>query len=518
MAVRRAGWVVSLAALALGGASVGSAAQTSELNYSVQAGTAQDVTRLTGAPAGVTFELPDLSPYTPETVRYQSVDKPRARVRVNSMLTEQSFAAFTGQSGRLREWVQRQATLPKVISIDAGYITPRQLARTLPKEMFEETERGVFIARLPIAVRPGATLHIAEDVHDMRLSLERGAFLVNQGHLFVTGSRIRAWSETKRQPAWFEKRDKFRPFVVAWSGSHTSIVNSTLAHLGFDAPKSFGVTLSDGGLPSGRMSQQSLPTAQLIGSELYDNWYGFYSSGAQDVVLRGNHVHDNIQGGIAVRERARQVLIAENRVSKTKLKHGVVVSSDSAERWIFDNEVFENAGSGIAVEGGADSVVARNQVVRNANDGLTVYESDHAALWGNLVAYNQHHGIRVRSSEVVLRDNLVLGNARAGIYGYAAVSDDAAGKLGRRASQPQGSLTIVGGQLIDNGLSPIELAPPLSLELYAVDMHQPDHARGIALAGVLGPYQVQVLDILMRRKLPVVMRPSAPNAEGPRDE
>jgi len=490
-------------------------AQAPALDYVVRAGTAQDVQRLTAAPAARLLQLPDLSPYTSfyvmESVRRQTAHRPRADVRVDSMLTEPGFGAFTAHGGRLREWVRRQASLPKVIVIAAGYITPRELARVLPKEVFEETEPGLFTARLPISVRAGATLHVAADVRELRLSMERGAFLVNQGQLFVTGSQIRSWSETKRQPVWFERADRFRPFVVSTSGSRTVIVDSTLAHLGFDALKSYGLTLSDADV---RSVDPPRPTALVIGSELYDNWYGFYSSGAQDVILRANSIHDNLQCGIAVRERARQVILVDNRVSKSRHKHGVVVAGDSAERWILDNEVFDNAGSGIAMEGADRSIAVRNQIHGNAADGLTVYESDHTTVWGNLMAYNKRHGIRVRNSELVLRDNTVLGNARSGIYGYAAPNVEAVDKAGHRMSAPQGSLTLVGGQLIDNGASPLELTAPLSLELYDVDMHQPAHAHGIVLAGVLGPHQAQLLDILVRRKLPVMLRLSVSGAAG----
>lgn len=53
---------------------------------------------------------------------------------------------------------------------------------------------------------------------------------------------------------------------------------------------------------------------------------------------------------------------------------------------------------------------------------------------------------------------------------------------------------------------------PLSLELYDVDLRKPERELGIKFTGVLGQYQEQVLDILVRRKLPVVIRPASGNA------
>ena len=69
-------------------------------------------------------------------------------------------------------------------------------------------------------------------------------------------------------------------------------------------------------------------------------------------------------------------------------------------------------------------------------------------------------------------------------------------------------MTIVGGQLVSNGSGPVTIDQPLSLELYDVDLRRPARDLGIRLTGVLGQYQEQVLDILVRKKLPVVIRPA----------
>lgn len=479
-------------------------------NYVVLAGSGKDLSRLqTSVP-----KLPDLSPYTPEAAKAKIVRAPAGRISVGSMLTEASFSSFRGHDERLREWAMRQSSLPKVIFIDGGYVTPRDLAKALPKQYFEETEKGVFVARLPIDVHPGATLHIGEDVKDFRLSLDRGAFLVNEGKLFIMDSRLEAWNEAKRGPAEFKDKHDFRPFIVSWAGSQTYIVSSVVAHLGFAATKGYGISISQFSPKLEPLFKRERPTGWLINSEFYDNWYGFYCYEANDVVILGNNYHDNIKYGIDPHDRSLRLIIAHNSASGTKEKHGIIVSREVNDSWIFENKSFENGLSGIVVDrSSVNNVVAHNQVYRNHADGITVYESPNTLLLENLVAANYRHGIRVRNSiDAELRGNVAIANGLSGIYGHIKNLSDTGRNLRLDPFSQRISMTVVGGQLVSNGSGPVTIDQPLSLELYDVDLRKPERELGIKFTGVLGQYQEQVLDILVRRKLPVVIRPASGNA------
>jgi poly(beta-D-mannuronate) C5 epimerase len=480
--------------------------QISNQNYVVLPGSNKDVRRLETKPPS----LPDLSPYTSAAARAKVMRTPAGRASVGSMLTELSFNSFKGHDERLREWAMRQSSLPQIIRIEGGYMTPADLKRQLPAQYFEETEKGVFVARLPIDIKPGATLQIGDDVKDFRLSLDRGAFLVNEGKLFITGSRLEAWNEAARGPAVFKDKHDFRPFLVSWAGSETYIVDSVVAHLGFAATKAYGVSISQFSPKLAPVFKRARPTGWLINSEFFDNWYGFYCYEADDVVIRGNDYHDNIKYGIDPHDRSRRLIIAENRASGTKEKHGIIVSREVNDSWIFDNKSFENGLSGIVVDrSSVNNVVAHNQVYRNHADGITIYESPNTLLWQNLVVGNERHGIRVRNSvDADLRDNVAIGNGLSGIYGHIKNLNETDRNIHLDPFSQEISMTIVGGQLVSNGSGPVTIDQPLSLELYDVDLRRPARDLGIRLTGVLGQYQEQVLDILVRRKLPVVVRPA----------
>ncbi|MGH8447156.1 MAG: mannuronan 5-epimerase AlgG [Solimonas sp.] len=455
--------------------------------------------------------LPDLSRYTASNAAAKIQRKPLGSASVGSMLTELSFKGFMGADERMREWAARQSSLPKVIFVRGGYVTASDIARQVPKQYFEETSKGVFVARLPIDVAPGATLHI--DHADFRLSLDRGAFLVNEGKLFVTDSKLRAWNEKKKEPAYFSDKHDFRPFLVSWGGSQTYLIKSVVAHLGYAASKSYGISISQFSPSLAPKMNRPNPTGWLIDSEFYDNWYGFYCYEAEDLVVRGNDYHDNIKYGIDPHDRSRRLIIAENKAYRTREKHGIIVSREVDDSWIINNEAFDNTLSGIVVDRNSiNNVVAYNRVYRNRSDGITIYESPKTLIWQNLVSGNYRHGIRVRNStNMRLYGNVAVGNGLSGIYGHIKDLSGTGRNLRLDPFHERIAMTVVGGQLISNGSSPVGIDQPLSLELYDVDLRAPQRELGIKFTGILGQHQEEVLDILMRQKKAVIVRPAGIN-------
>ncbi len=380
----------------------------------------------------------------------------------------------------------------------------------LPERYFAQTQPGVFVARLPIDVLPGATLHIGRDVKDFRLSLDRGAFIVNEGDLFISHSRLEGWNEKEGKSAWFDDEKDFRPFILSWGGSRTYVIHSVVAHLGYAASKAYGLSISQFSPSLAPVLKRTQPTGWLLDSEFFDNWYGFYCYEARDVVIRGNTYHDNIKYGIDPHDRSHGLVIAQNTVYGTRIKHGIIVSREVNDSWIIDNTSFNNALSGIVVDRSSEhNVIALNKSYRNRSDGITIYESPNTLIWRNLLTANDRHGIRVRNSiDVQLRDNVAVGNALSGIYGHIEDLTDTSRNLKLDPFHPVISMIVVGGKLVSNGSGPITIDQPLSLEVYNVDLREPRRGLGINFTGVLGTHQEKVLDILVRQRLPVVIKPA----------
>lgn len=459
--------------------------------------------------------LPDLSGYTAQAVEAKIDRSKQGKVVVRRMLQQDALKDFIGGNERMREWVTRQRGMPQAIFIEGGHVTPADIAKALPDTQFSETEPGVYLARLPVVVAQDANLEIGKDTKDFRLSQERGSFLVNDGKLFITGTKLTAWREQDKGPATFRTPDEFRPFLVSWGGSELYIVGSTVTSLGYNNSKSYGVSITQYTPGMHERLKRPEPTGWLVDSEFVDHWYGFYCYEARDVVIKGNTYRDNIVYGIDPHDRSHGLIIAENTVYGTKKKHGIIISREVDDSWIINNKTYDNKLSGIVIDrNSVNNLVAYNEVYQNHADGITLYESSNNLLWGNKIVNNQRHGIRLRNSvNIRLYENLAIANGLTGVYGHIKDLSDTDRDIELDPFDTKVSMIVVGGKLAGNGSSPLSIDSPLSVELYRVEMLAPSKSTGISFAGVLGEKQDEILDLMVRRKKAVLIDPVESQAE-----
>ncbi|BAN46915.1 poly(beta-D-mannuronate) C5-epimerase [Metapseudomonas resinovorans NBRC 106553] len=462
-----------------------------------------------------TPKVPDLSGYTAQAVEAKIDRSKPGRVVVRRMVQQDALKDFIGGDERLREWVKRQQAMPQAIFIEGGHVTPQDLARALPDSQFSETEPGVYLARLPVVVAQGANLEIGKDTKDFRLSQERGAFLVNDGKLFITQSQLTAWNEAKKEPAWFRKPDEFRPFLVSWGGSELYIVGSKVTSLGYNNSKSYGVSITQYTPGQAKRLKRSAPTGWLLDSEFVDHWYGFYCFEAENVVIKGNTYRDNIVYGIDPHDRSHGLIIAHNTVFGTRKKHGIIISREVDDSWIVHNKSYDNKLSGIVIDrNSVNNLVAWNEVYQNHSDGITLYESSNNLLWGNRIVNNKRHGIRVRNSvNIRLYENLSAANGLTGVYGHIKDLSNTDRNIELDPFDTKVSLILVGGKLAGNASSPLSIDSPLSVELYRVELLAPSKSTGISFAGILGEKQDEILDLMVRRQQAVLIDPVESQAE-----
>ena len=123
---------------------------------------------------------------------------------------------------------------------------------------------------------------------------------------------------------------------------------------------------------------------------------------------------------------------------------------------------------------------------------------------------NGRHGIRVRNSmRVRLYNNRCIGNGSNGVYGHIKNLAGTDRDLVLDPFQQSVSLVVVGGQLTHNNSGPVAIDSPLSVELYDVDLLAPTKAQGLRMAGILGELQAEVLDLLVRKRVPVIIEPAS---------
>jgi mannuronan 5-epimerase len=463
--------------------------------------------------------LPDLRPYTDAAVLAKIPKRGPGRAVIRRIVEAQTLHEFTGGRGRLGEWAARQHKHPVAVFIEGGLMTPEDIDNALSDEYFPEVARGVYVARLPIVVMPGAVLHIDSSVRELRLSEERGAFLVNDGLMFITHTRVTGWRESTGTPASFKDARSFRPFIISWGGAELYIARSTLTSLGYEASKSFGVSISQYSPNMDARLKRKRPTGWIINSEFNDLYFGFYCYEADDIVVLNNHYRKSVVYGIDPHDRSYRLIIAHNTVEDTRKKHGIIISREVDDSWLIWNKVTGSGLSGMVIDrNSVRNVIAYNDLVGNSSDGITIYESPNNLLWNNRSSSNQRHGIRLRNSiDIRLYGNIAVANQLSGIYGHIKDLSGTDRNLKIDPFEQHLSMVVVGGQLTFNGSGPLAIDQPLSLELYGVDLLAPTKRTGIQLTGILGEYQQDILDILVRRRGAVIIEPVERKGAQPQD-
>ncbi|NMX68619.1 right-handed parallel beta-helix repeat-containing protein [Pseudomonas sp. WS 5111] len=453
--------------------------------------------------------LPDLSGYTAQAVAKKIVRSKAGKVSVRRMMQENALKDFIGGDNKMAEWVVRQHGIPQAIFIDDGYMNLKDLLQKVPKQYLSETSPGVFLAKLPIVVGEKGILEIDQQTQELRLSQEAGAFLVNDGQLFVRDTKITGWREKTNGPATFRSPKEFRPFLLAWGGTQTYIVNSKMASFGYANSKSYGVSISQYTPNMAKVLKRPEPTGWIVDSEFSDMWYGFYCYETTGFVIKGSTYKDNIVYGIDPHDRSHGLIIADNTVYGTKKKHGIIISREVNDSFIFNNRSYDNKLSGLVIDrNSVNNLIADNEIYRNHTDGITLYESGDNLLWGNKVISNRRHGIRIRNSvNIRLYENLAMANGLTGVYGHIKDLTDTDRDIELDPFDTKVSLIVVGGELAANGSGPLSIDSPLSIELYRVSMLAPTKSSGISFSGVLGERQEEILDLLVRQKKAVLIDP-----------
>jgi poly(beta-D-mannuronate) C5 epimerase len=151
-------------------------------------------------------------------------------------------------------------------------------------------------------------------------------------------------------------------------------------------------------------------------------YYGFYSFEADDVVIVGNKYANNVVYGIDPHDRSRRLIIAHNEAYGSQMRHGIIISREVNDSWIFDNYSHDNNESGIVVDRkSVHNVIANNTTAFNQRDGITLFESQANLIVNNLVHHNHSCGVRVRNSwDISVINNQIMDNQDAPIIVYTS--------------------------------------------------------------------------------------------------
>lgn len=457
--------------------------------------------------------LPDIGGYNESAVRrlLHALPTDEPVVEVRRIFGEFTIRDFTAAE-RAGEWAKRQQAFPRAIFLKSGLVRPDDIADALAGTGYfvrHDKDPDIYTVRLPLVVEQRATLLLESD-EELRLSQERGSFLVVDGKMFAFKARLLAWNEQRGKPAAFRNKEEFRPFLVSWSGSELYMVHSYVESFGYFMSKSYGITASRYTRSVREELKRDIsPKVWLIGSEFVDMYYGFYCYHAKDLVLLGNTYRDNIVYGIDPHDYSSNIIIGHNTVFGTKQKHGIIISRAVTDSWIFNNRSFENKLSGFAIDrNSTNNLIAYNESFHNGSDGLTIYESPDNLLWENFFYANGKHGISARNStDIRLYNNRIIANGSFGVYGKVADLSQTDRDFELDPYSSEISLTVTGGEIAANQRGSLSIDRPLSLELYNIDLRFPSTSKGLYMQGILGTHHEQIMEILFKHRQAAILHP-----------
>lgn len=363
-------------------------------------------------------DLPDISPYTVSAIRKKIPD-----IKQGSVYAENLETGYRKMRGSLAFFGEKQNRLdPLSIVISEGVYDLEEILKEInDPSLINKSDNGVYTLHVPLSIRPNASLVINRD-DVLLLSVNTGALISNFGDVFIYKAEVKGWNTEKDEPAFFDSMDEFRPHITTWCGSKLYIAESEISHLGYQASKSYGVSYTSCTDTLYRDTYAHLPggTGWIVDSKFYDIYFGFYSYEANDVAIVRNEYHDNIVYAIDPHDRSRNLIIAENLTRGAKQKHGIIVSREVADSYIFRNIAEENNGSGIMIDRNShNNIVAYNISRNNKQDGLTFYESPNNISYKNTLVGNNGSGMRIRNSWNIISEKDVINYNGTGVQLYS---------------------------------------------------------------------------------------------------
>ncbi|ROV60660.1 right-handed parallel beta-helix repeat-containing protein [Vibrio ponticus] len=418
-------------------------------------------------PPKVSAELPDISRYNQAFFHEQLSSWSHQAEITLQRLPEQGLLRRFQLITDMTLQAKAQGAVPQILVIENGLASLEDIAAKFPHALIpDESKPNTYLARFPILVRGDAAILI-DDGEELRLSEERRTFLVGGGEFFVLDATINSWRESTNSPSyWSGNKSDYRAFYSVWNGSKTFFYNSSFESLGYFRTKAYGISLasqklSDHELQTMPWMENTRSTGVLMNNKFIDIYYGFYCYKAEDVVILGNEYIDNVVYGIDPHDYSERLVIAKNITHGTLQKHGIIISREVNNSFIFDNISFNNHRSGIMLDRSSENnLIVNNRTFDNGGDGITLQESNNNFVINNLAYNNQEHGINIRNSQhISLYNNKLIANGGAGIYGHTDnLSEHTHRDLTLDPFTAKVSFTASGGSIIANKSAAINVS------------------------------------------------------------
>jgi hypothetical protein len=324
---------------------------------------------------------------------------------VRLALTQMALAA--GSAGQAEIAAAQAGEGPGAIYLRAGSATLAQLfeaTRGTDLEPVLQREGERYVVSRPLVVIQGAALRL-EPGDQLELDTASGAFLLNFGHLSISGATIRAEAPPP------ESADRFRPFVASLGTGTIEVAHGVFVGLGSRiAPVASGLALSSGSL-------FAASTPSVVRDSHFIDVHGLSALDSNGAAILGNRF-DRARGVAIWADGSDRVTIAGNHVVEPSGAFAIRVDGPAKDVGLFDNVLVGGEHAGLRIAGGAAAVDLQGNVVTGFAGRAIVAEEGATCLRvaGNLVQGNGGDGIGARDvGAILVGGNAILDNGGAGL-------------------------------------------------------------------------------------------------------
>ncbi|MCB9432828.1 MAG: glycosyltransferase [Ardenticatenaceae bacterium] len=240
----------------------------------------------------------------------------------------------------------------------------------------------------------------------------------NGGSVWLDGIRVSSWNNETGTVD--EDYKDGRSFILVRNGRF-DILNADISYLGY----SLAVSEGQGGVYglSWRIANQDhfgheLVTGTVENSTIHHNYFGFYSFGATNIILRNNEIHSNDEYGVDPHDDSNNFIVERNYVHDNG-NHGIIFSKRCFNNIIRWNRSENNALHGVMLDRRSNNnSVYQNVLVGNV-DGVAIWDSHDNNIYENQIVGNQR-GVRLnrKSSNNNVTDNQITRSSQYGLYLY----------------------------------------------------------------------------------------------------
>ncbi|MEF9899432.1 MAG: right-handed parallel beta-helix repeat-containing protein [Pseudomonas sp.] len=337
-----------------------------------------------------------------QAVHLQVTERPRpvgrASVSLQPMFSSQAgswpFEPFVN-NGLFRAMAGYQAHHPQAVLVRGGSITLAQLHDDLNNPRIIKRYKDGYLLSYPLMIAGDGGLVL--EGTSLYLYSFSGTALINQGWLGLNQSRLASVAGDK--PSSTDRA--WRPFVVAWAGSHTQVIGSTLERLGYNANLSRGLTTA----LSSQQSANTAPATVIVRNSQFKELSSAVELQHSQAQIDDSRFEQSQQYAIDVRDS--RVSVVNNQL-----------------RGIDNN-------SGIRVRGQSVARIERNLILGANKAAIEISDQRGAlSLSANLIGDSRGNGLQLRSlaptpqAPLLIEDNLV-GNSQ----GSAVDASDVSGAI-----------------------------------------------------------------------------------------